>query len=144
MEKSHDDHKDMTSQARPTKSQDFWKFFKIWAGVSALPVLPFSLQAVFRGNVSQAPVILAPAVLFGAVGAAVMTFLLPPGNLFRSVLVGIVVGFVVPAGVFWVWANALPKNEATMGYYLAGMVFGSAGFVAGVIIGALQGSRNRV
>jgi hypothetical protein len=129
--------------SRQSNAQNFWKFFKLWAGVTAIPCLLVYFQSGIQ-HVQALPVLLAPAVVFGTIGAAVMTFLVSPGHLLRALLAGIVVGFGLPAGVFWGLAVILPKNEATLGYYLAGWVLGMAGGVAGVIARSWRGSEGKI
>ncbi len=77
--------------------------------------------------------IIAPGVVFGAIGAAFMSLLVRPGQKGRALAVGLLVGFASPAAFFWGLAIVLPKNEATMGYGLFGMILGLAGAFAGVM-----------
>jgi hypothetical protein len=72
-----------------------------------------------------------------------MTFVVPPGRSVLAVLVGIVLGFVPPVASFWTVGAILPKDEATMGYFIAGWVFGMAGCAAGFSVGILRGSQPR-
>jgi len=131
-----------------TKPQAFSRFFGLWAGIIGFPGLLF----YFMGNqhlpivvlLKQLLVCLAPALLFGAIGAAVMTFLVPPGRMVLALIVGILTGFVIPVATFWTVGAILPRNEATMGYFLAGWVFGMAGGAAGFFVGIWRGSQPRL
>ncbi len=131
-----------------TKAQVFWRFFGLWGGITGLPSLLFYSM----GNHSlpiltlleQLLVYLAPAVLFGGIGAAVMTLFVPPGRTALSVLLGVVVGFVLPISAFGIVGAILPKDEATMGYFIAGWVFGMAGGAAGFSVGLLRGFQPRL
>jgi hypothetical protein len=129
--------------SRRSNARDFWRFFKLWAGITAIPCLLVYSQTGIQ-HVQALPVLLAPAVVFGTIGATVMTFLVTPGHLLRALLAGMVVGFGLPAAVFWGLVVILPKNEASLGYYLAGWVLGMAGGVAGVIAGSWRGSEGRL
>jgi hypothetical protein len=128
-----------------TRAQVFWRFFGLWSGIVGVPSLLFYSM----GNHSQPILVLleqlliylAPAVLFGSIGAAVMTFFVPPGRTVLAVLVGVVLGFVLPVASFWTAGATLPKDEATMGYFIAGWVFGLAGCTAGFCVGVLRGSQ---
>jgi hypothetical protein len=128
--------------SRRSNTQDFWKFFKLWAGITAIPCLLVYSQIGIHYT-KALPVLLAPAVVFGTIGATVMAFLVSPGHLLRALLAGIVVGFGLPAAVFWGLLVILPKNEVSLGYYFAGWVLGMAGGVAGVIAGSWRGSEGR-
>jgi hypothetical protein len=128
-----------------TKAQVFWRFFGLWAGIVGVPSLLFYSMGNHSQPIlfllKQLLVFLAPAVLFGAIGAAVMTFLVPPGRTVLAVLVGIVLGFVLPVATFWTVGTILPKDEATMGFFIAGWVFGMAGGAAGFFVGIWRGSQ---
>jgi len=129
-----------------TKAQTFWRFFSLWAGIIACPCM----LVCFGGNtpillhLEQLPIFLAPAAVFGTIGAAVMTFLVPPGRMVLAMFAGIVIGFILPAATFWGLAVTLPKNEATMGYFLAGWVLGMAGGIGGIVVGSWRGSERRL
>jgi hypothetical protein len=126
-----------------TKARTFLGFFGLWAGILGFPCLMFYCM----GNQSlpilvllkHLLVFLAPAVLFGGISAAVMTFLVPPGRPVLAALVGFVFGFILPVATFWTAGAILPKNEATMGYFLAGWVLGMTGCAAGFFVGIWRG-----
>jgi hypothetical protein len=90
------------------------------------------------------PIFLAPAVLFGTIGAAWMTFLVPAGRLVLAMFAGIVIGFIPLAATLWGLVVVLPKTEATLGYYLVGWVLGMAGGIAGLLVGIWRGIERRV
>ena len=131
-----------------TSVQVFWRSFCLWAGIMGLPSILFYSM----GNHSQPILVLlkrlliclAPAVLFGGIGATVMTFFVPTGRTLLAVLVGTVVGFVLPVATFWIVAAILPKDEATMFYVIEGWVFGMAGCLAGFCVGISRGSQPRL
>ena len=77
--------------------------------------------------------VLAPGAVFGGIGAGAMTLWVQPGQTFRAITLGVVVGLGAPAGFFAALAIFLPKNEATMGWVLFGMVFAMTGAFAGVM-----------
>jgi hypothetical protein len=110
----------------------FWQVFKVWGGIMALPGVFFLSQVGLHYQYILVGVI-APGVGFGAIGAAFLTLLVRPGQKVRALVVGLLVGFGTPAAFFWGLAIVLPKNEATMGYALFGLVFAMTGAFAGIV-----------
>jgi FtsH-binding integral membrane protein len=93
--------------SRRSYAREFGKFFTLWAGIIAIPcLLVFSQNGIQYARFLT--VFLAPAVVFGAIGATVITFLVSPGQLLRGGLAGILVGLVLPAAVFWGLLIILP------------------------------------
>jgi hypothetical protein len=130
-----------------TKAQTFWRFFILWAGIIACPCIVFYFEVIRQQvllHLKLLPIFLAPAVLFGTIGAAWMTFLVPPGRLVLAVFAGIVIGFIPPAATLWGLGVILPKSEATLGYYLVGWVLGMAGGTAGLLVGIWRGTERRL
>jgi hypothetical protein len=126
------DHQVMPRTIERTRARVFWQVFKVWGGIMTLPGLFFVSQARLHYQSILGEVI-APGVAFGAIGAAFMSLLVRPGQKFRALLVGLLVGGGSPAAFFWGLAIVLPKNEATMGYVLFGMIFAMAGAFAGIM-----------
>ena len=83
---------------------------------------------------------LGPGVLFGALGAAALTFLVRPGQQLRALAVGVLVGFACPVAFFGALMFILPQNEGTMGWYLFGFIFAMTGMFAGIMAGNSIGS----
>jgi hypothetical protein len=134
----------MISVSLPTS---FWKVFKLWAGLTALHgVLMWVQGMTFGGGLERLLALLyllAPALVLGAIGASVMTFAVPPGRKLAALFAGIAVGFVLPVVTFWGLAAVLPKDEGSMGYVLAGWVFGILGGVAGIVAGTWRAAERR-
>jgi hypothetical protein len=68
-------------------------------------------------------ILLVPGLVMGVLGSAVLTFVVQPGRTWTAITVRAVLGFGFPLAVFWGLAAVLPKNEATLGYTLAGRTF---------------------
>jgi hypothetical protein len=72
----------------------------------------------------------------GVLGSAVLTFVVQPGRTWTAITVGAVLSFGFPLAVFWGLAAVLPnKNEATLGYALAGPTFALPSGFAGIVEG---------
>jgi hypothetical protein len=142
----------MLSEAGQERAQIFWKAFKIWGGIMAIPGAAATLMSapeVFKSAFAPAyPAhfvygwsvvcfyyVFVPAAAFGGLGAAALTFLVRPGQKFRAVVVGTVTGLGCPAAFFAALALILPKNEATLGWVFGGIIYGGIGIFAGVVAG---------
>jgi hypothetical protein len=126
------DHGLMLGELERTRSQVFWAVFKIWGGIMAFPGLFFLPRIGLHYQYILFEMV-APGIAFGAIGAASMTLLVRPGQKLRALVVGLLVGFGTPAAFFSGLAILLPKNEATMGYVLFGMIFAMTGAFAGIV-----------
>jgi hypothetical protein len=89
--------------------RDFSKMLALWAGQISLP----GLLLFFNEHLPFAMLfqLLIPALVLGAVGAAIMTFIVQPGEKLGALLVGIVVGFGLPPVAFWGLAAARPRTK---------------------------------
>jgi hypothetical protein len=74
-------------------------------------------------------------VILGGLGAAALALLIRPGQKWRALLVGIVVGFACPVVIAIVLDIILPKNNDRMGLALFGFMFAMLGMFAGVMAG---------
>jgi nitrate reductase NapE component len=116
--------------------RDFAKMFALWAGLISVPGLLLVFGARSRVepvNFALLPLMLFPAVVLGLVGAAIMSFVVRPGERLGAMIVGIVVGFGLPPVAFWGLAAVLPKDESTLGYVLAGFIFAVPSGIAGIV-----------
>lgn len=117
------DHQVVPRTIERTRAPVFWQVFKVWGGIMALSGLFFVSQARLHYQSILVEVI-APGVALGAIGAAFMSLLVRPGQKFRALPSCFLLGGL---------AIVLPKNEATMGYVLFGMIFAMAGAFAGIM-----------
>ena len=116
--------------------RDFTKMFVLWAGLICVPGLFLVFGQGGRGEPKHSdllPLVLFPASVLGAVGAAIMTFVVRRGERRSAMIVGTVVGFGLPPVAFWSLAAVLPKNEATMGYVLARCILAVPSGIAGIV-----------
>ncbi len=127
----------MPREATNTRAQVFWKAFKMWAGIMALPGAfllapmagvrlqsPNALPDVALMTVSH---VLAPGALFGAVGAGVLALRASPATKIRTLSLGVVTGLACPLLLFGALLVILPKDEASLGWILFGMIFSVTG-----------------
>lgn len=136
----------MPSEVNGRRAQTFWKAFKIWAAIMAVPGALGTFGKVvncFRWGCPYGPSIPrtalwwigAPGVILGGLGAAALALLIRPGQKWRAPLVGIVVGFACPVVIAIVLDIILPKNNDRMGLALFGFMFAMLGMFAGVMAG---------
>ncbi|HSZ63227.1 MAG TPA: hypothetical protein VK828_15600 [Terriglobales bacterium] len=136
----------MLSEVNRKLAQTFWKAFKIWAAIMAVPGALGTLDQVvscFRWGCPYGPSIplialwwmAAPGGIFGGLGAAALTFRIRSGQKWPVPLVGIVVGFACPVATTIALGITLPKHYDRMGLVLFGFMFAMLGTLAGFLTG---------
>ncbi len=118
----------------------------MWAGIMTLPGA--FLLAPMAGVRLQSPnalpdvalmtvsYVLAPGALFGAMGAGVLALWASPAKKIPTLSLGVVTGLASPLIFFGALLVILPKNEASLGWILFGMIFSVAGAFAGFMTAA--------
>jgi hypothetical protein len=116
---------------------EFGKIIFLWAVIVSAPVAVFSLGS----HVSISGLIgsFAFGTVFGIIGTAILSRFVSPGSKFATVL-GIIIGGVLAPLVLWTLALIMPKNEATMGYFLFGFILAVPNALAGGMAGYLYAS----
>lgn len=138
------DHGSMLSEVSPKPPQIFWKAFKIWAAIMAVPGALGTFEhalSCFRWGCQYGPPILptallwtgAPGGIFGGLGAAALTFLVRSGQKWPAPLVGTVVGFACPVATTIALGIILSKNNDRMGLVIFGFMFAMLGALAGFL-----------
>lgn len=79
--------------------------------------------------------VIAPGVIFGALGSAALAFLASPTSKLRTVVLGIVTGLLCPVLLFGALIIFLPRNEGALGWFLFGFIFAMTGAFAGFMAG---------
>ena len=131
----------MVSDTSKGRAHIFWTAFKPWSGIMSLPGAFFLIQAIGLLHSARGVYdfllyvfysVLAPGVLFGALGATALTFLASPAKKTRTLLVGIVIGFACPLAFFGalIVLQGL-KNEGVAGWVIYGFIFALTGALAG-------------
>jgi hypothetical protein len=110
----------------------FGKTFLLWAILGSAPLMLIVLQGPF--SLGKLGLGLLPGVVLGAIGTAIMNFVVPAGSKSAPVT-GFLLGGALPPIVLWTLAIILPKDEGTMGYVLFGFILAIPNAIAGAVAG---------
>jgi len=131
----------MFPDVRKGRGRVFWRAFKTWSCIMALPGAFFLTQSLallqsadgaYKLLLMALYTVLAPGVVFGGLGATALTFLASPAKKTRTLSVEVVTGLACPLAFF----SALivlegPKNEGVAGWFFYGLIFALTGAFAG-------------
>ena len=115
------------------RAAGFAKTFLFWAVVGSTPMALIALSGPFSW--SKMVMSLVPGVPLAIVGSVILMFWVPAGKKSAPVI-GLLVGGALPPVTLWTLALILPKNEATMGYVLFGLILAVPNAIAGAVAGS--------
>lgn len=126
-----------SSNPRLRRVSEFLRTFLLWTLLTPALAIFFALAGAgfSASGFLMAACCLIPGLVMGALGASIMTLVVRPGRRVSAVAVGASLGFGIPLAFFLALVEFLPKNEATLGYGLAGPLFALPSGIAGIVAG---------